>query len=291
MDLFLTLLAKGVAQGSVYAMLGAGLGIIFNTLGVFHFAHGAIFTLSGYAIYVGVATWGLPLLPSIAFAFVVATAAGAACEATLYRPLRGRGSPGVLALLGSFAILIGVQNLLLIAFDGFSRVDPNYRSKPVRIGNIVLTQLDVAKLVIAAVVVALLAAMLYLTRVGTSIRAVVCNPRLARTVGVDTKRIYLIAIVVGSAAAVPAALVTLWDIGMSPANGATVLLVASIAVFVGGVGSPLAGAAAGLFFGVIERVSPYWFPGQWQTTIAMVVCVGFLLVRPQGFFGTKERVA
>ena len=116
MNLFLQLLVNGVVLGAVYAAFGLSFGLIFNTTGVFHFAHGAVYAVAAYAIYLGVVQFGLPVAVAVGLAIIPTVLVGVACEVLVYRPMRHKQAPTVLILVGSFAILLLFQNLLTIQF-------------------------------------------------------------------------------------------------------------------------------------------------------------------------------
>jgi branched-chain amino acid transport system permease protein len=288
-NLFLQLLANGVATGALYVIFGLSFGLIFNTTRVFHFAHGAVYTIAAYAVYVGVVRLALPLPVAAAAAGVLAAAAGVACEAGVYRPLRRRDAPPILVLVASFAILLFFQNLFILIFGGSPLPLSQEISRSVRLGPVHLVWLDAWKLAGGAAVTAVTLLYLFRTRWGQATRAVVANPTMAAIVGIPPDRVYLWTYALGSLLLLPAAVIEVAGKGASPYVGTWPLLTATIVVFVGGVGVIPASIASGLFLGVLENVSVYWLPSQWQDTIAFVVLIAFLLARPMGFFGSEVR--
>jgi branched-chain amino acid transport system permease protein len=78
MDLALQLLVNGLSNGSHYALLGIGFGLIFGTTGIVHFAYGPIYTLAAYIIWVLIAHVGLSFFPSVLVGMVATAGIGAA---------------------------------------------------------------------------------------------------------------------------------------------------------------------------------------------------------------------
>src|SRR5579859_1456227 len=154
MDLALELLAKGIAQGAVYAMLGLSFGLIFNTTRVFHFAHGAAYAVAAYAIYLGVVDYHLPVVIALAGAALLAAVIGSGCEVFIYRPMRKGGAPTLVQFLASFAVLLLAENVLLIIFGGVPLPLSNEISPAVHLGPILLVQLDLIKIVAGLCVLA-----------------------------------------------------------------------------------------------------------------------------------------
>jgi branched-chain amino acid transport system permease protein len=289
MNLFLQLLANGVVLGGIYMVIGLSFGLIFNTTRVFHFAHGAVYAVAAYAIYVGVVYLNLSIPVAVIVAAIPTVLVGIGCELLVYRPMRHKGAPPLLVLVASFAILLLFQNLFIILFGGAPLPLSQTLSPSFKLGPINLVELDIWRIVAGLFVAAFILAYLFRTRLGQATRAVVTNPVMATIVGVNTERIYLWAYALGSALLLPAALIDVMAKGASPTLGLVPLLVANIAVFIGGIGVIPAAAVSGMFLGILENVSVFWLPSQWQDTIAFLVLIVFLLVRPMGFFGSIAR--
>lgn len=289
MDLLLQLVVQGTGSGALYAILGLSFGIIFNTTRVFHFAHGAVISIGAYTVYLGVSLLHLPLALAMALAVATTAAAGMACELFLYRPLRRRGAPPLLWFLASFAVLVVAQNILLLIFGG---VPVTLRSGAVastRFFGLRISELVMWKVAAGAAVTFVVAALLYRTRLGKQLRAIVSNPEMARVAGIDLERSYLLTYAVGSALTVPAGAIALFDQGVSPDLGEMPLLIATVAVFAGGIGAFMGGALGGFVLGLLAALSIYWTNSSFQMTVALGLMTAFLLLRPSGFLGVKMR--
>lgn len=291
MDLKLQLLLQGLGSGAIYAVVGLSFGLIFNTTRVFHFAHGAVITLGAYTILLAVRDAGLPLPLAMLLAAAVAALAGMACEILLYRPLRRRGAPPLLWFLASFALLVVAQNILLIGFGGVPLTLSSGATRRVALGPLNVSELVLWKVAAGLSATLLVAWLLYFTRLGKELRAVVSNPEMARIAGIDLDRRYLHAYAIGSALTVPIGAIALFDQGVSPDLGEQQLLVATVAVFAGGIGAYLGGALGGLALGLVAAVAVYWTNAAFQMTIALAVMTGFLLLRPNGMLGIGLRRA
>jgi branched-subunit amino acid ABC-type transport system permease component len=154
-----------------------------------------------------------------------------------------------------------------------------------------VSELVIWKIVAGASATLAVAALLYRTRIGKELRAIVSNPEMAHVAGIDLERSYLIAYAVGSALTVPAGAIALFDQGVSPDLGEMPLLIATVAVFAGGIGSFMGGALGGLVLGLVAALSIYWTNSSFQMTLALAVMTAFLLLRPSGLLGIKMRRA
>ncbi|MBI0432286.1 branched-chain amino acid ABC transporter permease [Roseomonas sp. KE0001] len=283
--LFLQLLQGGVQTGALYALTAAGFALIFGATRIFHFAHGAAFTLAGYAFLMAWnAGWPWPLGALAAIA--VAVLFGVAIEQLVYRPI-GRHEGGFFTVfVAAFGVSIVVQNLVgMIAGRGFAVIDT-----PLSRATEVLPDLWIAPVFYVAIGVSallFLALSLFLTRshAGVALRALAQNPDLIRTYGLSSTRLSILAFALGSALAAPAAILTGMTVGLNEAMGHHVMLISMAATIVGGVGNLKGAALAGLLLGIAESVALAFVEPQWAEAVSFVVLFGFILFRPSGLFG------
>jgi branched-chain amino acid transport system permease protein len=123
------------------------------------------------------------------------------------------------------------------------------------------------------------------SRIGKAIRAVADDPDLAGAYGLNSDFVILIASAIAAALAGIAAVLVSADSDMSPAMGFRILLMAMIAVVVGGVGSTGGIALGAITIALLQHLGAWWLSSRWQDAIAYAVLLVFLLLRPQGFLG------
>ena len=292
MDLLLQLLATGLVVGSLYALCALGWGLIYGTTLHFHVAHGAVFSLAAYFAYVGQQLLHLPLGVAVVAAILAAAAVGLLIDLLLYQQLERRGALRTSLFIASLGLLILIENLLAIVFTPDPmRMDIGVLDTSLVIGPVFLTYLHVLTVVLA--VAGYLALMLFLkrSRWGQAIRAVSSSPEMARTVWIDLKRVHLLTYVIGSALAAPAGILVAMDVGAEPFRGTRFVLLASVAVIMGGIGSIPGAMLGGLFLGLLENVGIWQLPSEWQLAISFGVFLLFILLRPRGFFGRRVHSA
>src|SRR3546814_10378697 len=112
MDLFLQLLVNGVVNGSHYALLGLGFGLIFGTTGIVHFAYGPVYTAAAYGTWALAALFGLPLPAAAAGGIAGAAVLGVASYLLLYKPFVDRQAPTFVVLIASLGLFIVLENLI-----------------------------------------------------------------------------------------------------------------------------------------------------------------------------------
>ena len=282
--LFLQLLANGIIAGSVYALLGLGFGIIYSATRTFHFAHGAVYSMAGYLAFQFHVFWHLPLALSIALSLLAAILLGMGIEGLIYRPLRGVGASPMEILLSSLGLFILLQNFMIILWRSDPRVLPVAESirKGVEMGGIWVTYLQLIIIAISFGLWGLLLLFSQRTKMGKAIRALESDPEMTEIVGIDPVYIRFLVYGAGSALAGVSAILATMDMGIDPNSGIMALLIAVIAVIVGGIGNYSGTVLAGLLLGIAENMGIWKIPSEWKSTIAFGILVIFILFRPTG---------
>jgi branched-chain amino acid transport system permease protein len=279
------LIVNGVVSGAIYALIAVGFALIYNSTHIFHLAHGAVFTLSAYALFFAVKGLHLSLPIAIPIAICFSILLGLAIEAGGYKPLRKRRVSLATFLISSLGIFIVVENGLILLFGVLPKLITDEPLKSHEIGSLIVTDLHLIVIACCMVIFPLLHFFLTRTRTGTMIRALSDHPELATALGIRTERIYVFIAILGSALAGVAGVFVGLDVGVTPVMGWDAVLVAAVAVIIGGVGYlPGAGIAA-LLVGLIQNLSVLKISAQWQSTITFAVLILFLIVRPKGIFG------
>jgi branched-chain amino acid transport system permease protein len=292
LDLFLQLAATGLVVGSLYVLCAIGWGLIYGTTLHFHVAHGAVFTLAAYYAYAAQKFLHLPLAVAVLGAIAAAALSGVLIDLLIYQPLERRGAIRTTLFIASLGLLTLIENVLAIIFSPDPlRLDIGWLGNAVQLGPVFLTRLHLVSVATAIVGFLALMAFLKYSLWGRAIRAVSSSPEMARTVGVNLKRVHLLTYAVGSAISAPAGILLAMDVGAEPYRGTTFVLLASVAVIMGGIGSIPGAAMGALFLALLENLGVWKIPSEWQSTISFGVFLVFIVVRPRGFFGRKVQSA
>jgi branched-chain amino acid transport system permease protein len=291
-DLFLQLFADGLVRGSNIVLLALGFSLALGVSGVFHFAHGAIYTLAAYVVYQGYARMGLDLPLSVIGAFAVCILVGTGVNQFLYKPLAARGTSRLLLVLVSLGVLMIIQALISIIWGTnvlhFQPPESVAPSERIVLGPVVMTHVRVATLLIC---LGLFAAFYFYflrrTRYGVAMRALISDPTMARVVGVNKDRIITLTYVTASALAVPGSLLISWEEGFIPGSGFSLILYSFQAIVIGGLGSIPGTFAGGMLMGIVASLAHWKLGGQWETAVIFLVFLVFIIARPTGLFGYK----
>lgn len=287
-DLILQFLSNAVVMGALYGLLGLSFGLIYSTTQILHFAHGATYLVASYLFFALYAASGLALLPSVALAVVLTGALGAGTMRALYEPLLARKASGLTLMIASLGFFAVVENVIVLLFTNDSRVvSKGAVTEGIRIGPVVVTPLQVVILCASAAVFGLVYLMLTRSRLGWALRAMSDDLKMAEVVGIDVRWLRYLVFGLGSMVAAIAAVLVSLDVGIRPTMGLSAVLVAAIAVIIGGVGSLFAGIAGGMIIGLVQNFGVLYLAPRWQNLITFSALIIVLVVRPVGLFGRR----
>jgi branched-chain amino acid transport system permease protein len=288
MDLFAQLLANGLGNGSFYALLGLGFGLIFSTTRIVHFAYGPVFAVGAYSTWIAGAI-GVPLVLSAPLAPLASAALGGLLYWLAYRPFELRGMSSHSVLILSLALSIVMESSLTLIFGPRIHAFPNFSAAIVILGPIYVTSLQIAQTLALGVIACALFLFLRHTRYGNAILALGDSRDMARIIGIDTDKVSVIVFAIGSAISAVAAVFMLLNEGATPTMGFYPVFVAFVVAVVGGLGSIPGSIAGGYLVGLIESLGLWKIPTEWQNSIAFVLLFLVLLIRPQGLFAGAQR--
>jgi len=286
--LFVELVAQGLVQGSIYALIALGLTLVYGLLRILHVAHASLFTLGAY-IGVLVCNASGSLLLGFVAASLVAGMAGVAMYRLAYKPLLGQ--PPFVALIASIGLFIAAEEGFRIVFgaQGMSFAAPVLQGQVQLFGGL---QFKVAELLVMASTVVIIGTLAWLqahTRVGIACQATVSDPQMAQSFGISLATVRNINFLVGSALAGFAGVwVALLNNLVEPTMGSVPSYKALAIIVLGGLGSVPGTLAASLVLGVVESFGTIYI-GQLmdRNAIAFAFLIAVLMVRPQGLFSRR----
>jgi branched-chain amino acid transport system permease protein len=283
------LVLQGLVRGSMYALMGIGLSLIFGILEIVNFAHGELFMVGAYVMYYVIGVLGLPFLVGVVAAAVLVFLLGVLIERGLIEPLRRRA--GREWLMDAFVLTIGLmvilQNGAQLLFGAERRGVAELISGAVSLGDIDITYERMAIFGIGVLVVALLWAFVKFTRIGKAIRATAQNPEAAQTLGIDIDRIYTLAFGIGAALAGISGALLISIYPAYPTVGSDPVLKSFAVVILGGLGNIPGAIAGGLLLGVLEAFAFFLMSAGWQNVLTAVLIVLIMIFRPSGLFAAK----
>ncbi len=272
-------LANALALASLLTILASGLALIFGLRDVMNFAHGALYMLGAYLSY----TVGrsLNFWAALVIVPLMLAAVGVVFELAVLRPLQKRSHMDVALVTFGISLIVGPA-----VHKIWGTVPLSVEAPLVLAGSVQLlgTQYPVYRLFLIAVgfsACAVLALWLKFTRTGMHTRAVSQQPHVARMMGVNTDRLSLLVVCLGTGFAGLAGVLAGPYLSVDPGMGATILISCLIVVVVGGLGSIGGAIAAAVVYGFIQVIGTVLFPAI-AVLAPYLLLFGVLLWRPQG---------
>lgn len=292
MQNFVQILVLGTTIGGLYALMGVGLNLIFGVMRVANLAHGAFYTVGGYAALVGATMIGLPLPLAVLFAILTSGLAGYLLNATVLRVLYKRRveRPSEFVLIVTFALGLAVSAAATIVFSSDYQRIPGFWPANLDLNGWVLIAGD--RVVAFAFAVGLIGALLWVVRftdIGRGWRALTQNPAGAEVVGIDVFRLSNLAFATSGALAGAAGAILVPVYLAYPTMGSVVLVKSFVVVVLGGLGSIGGSLIAGFLLAWAEVFGSIYLSPAYSELYGFTIMILVLLIRPSGLFGRMGR--
>jgi branched-chain amino acid transport system permease protein len=266
---------SGLSNGAIYALIGFGFAVIYNSTGIINFAQGEFVMLGGMMTIFCLSVLQIPLVPAIVLAIVISTITGALFERLAIRPLKDAKPLSLIIITIGASIFIRGAAMLIWGKDthalpAFSGDDPLY--------------------IAGATVLVIIASRIFFNHsvVGKAMRACSYNPRAAGLVGINVKNMVLLSFALSSAIGSMAGIIiapltmTSYDVGVMLG------LKGFCAVIIGGMSSGMGTVMGGLLLGLLESLGAGFISASYKDAIAFIILLLILFIRPEGLFSKKE---
>lgn len=290
---FLQYALAGLSAGSLYALVALGLVLIYRSTRVLNFAHADLATFGTFIAFAAL-TSGMPLVVAMPLAVVVGAVIAVVFYFGAVVPAQRKGASPLAAVILTSGLALILQGITVWHWgaepDNFPF--PLSDSKVWQIGPIYVSQLSVGTLIAASVTSLALYLLTQKTRLGLAMRATSENLAAAQTLGIPTRRILAFSWGVAAVLAVIAGIFLAPALLLDPFFMLDPLFKGLAAAVLGGLNS-LPGAIVGaLILGVAESLAGAYMAIEFKSSLAFVLIVAVLLVRPEGLLGREfqERV-
>jgi branched-chain amino acid transport system permease protein len=301
-SLLLQPLLSGVILGSLYALMAMGLTLIYSTIRVLNFAHGAFFMAGAYIVWwlntpatalygSAIPTSGLlvPLAVAVVPAVLLIFGAGVGTQRALIRSLLRKPNPLITTLVATLALATILESVATLIFGG-SRVQfaSEIAQGDIRFAGLIITNAELVQFGVAVGVLVVLQVFLKRSRIGIGMRAVAQDLDAANLCSINTETVYLITFGLGAALAAVAGFLLTNIVFLSPSVGWTPLTIAFIVVVFGGIGSIQGTIIASYIIAIVQQYVTLLLDASWGLTFAFLLMIAVLIVRPRGLFGFAE---
>ena len=292
MDYFALLAINGLVIGLIYALMAAGLTLIFSVLKVVNFGHGTLYMLGGYASYYAITYLGVPPPVGVLLAMAALFIFGVVFERLVLQPMYTDKveRKDEYAIIVTFGLTVLLLNLGIVVFGPFSKSPPPFLPGALIAGPLIITYDRLIAAIAAIVLLSALSWFLARTSLGQALDAVSQSRESAAVIGINPRRMYTVAFGLGSALAAGAGALIAPIFALSPNMGELPAVQAFIIIVLGGMGSVGGSIVGGILLGVVEGLGVGFFPDPnralaYTEAFGALLLVFTLLVRPTGLFG------
>jgi len=283
MEAFLHQVFSGLATGGIYASLALALVMIYQSTHHINFAQGEMAMFSTYLAW-SLVNAGVPYWIAFVLTVAVSFVGGVVIERVVIRPVE---HAPVLSIVTVFIALLVIFNSVAgWIFTYTIKTFPSPFPEQPLFGNRFVSSHELGAIGITLMVLLLLYAFFRFTPLGLAMRAAAQNPTSSRLAGIRVGWMLALGWGLASAIGAVAGMLVAPIIYLEPNMMSGVLLYALAAALVGGIDNPFGAVLGGFIVGIVENlVGAYVIGTELKLTVALVLIVGVLLVKPSGFFG------
>ena len=293
MERFLQYMISGLSVGSLYALVALGLALIYRSTRILNFSHGDIATAG---TYFAITLLGLKMgfWPS----FILSLLFGGGLAMAFYFGILIPAQRREATLIGQIILTLGLslilQGLIMYLWGTETKTFPFplSDSKVWNIGGVVISELGLGTLAIGLIGSLCLYFLVQKTRLGLAMRATSENLSGAQTLGIPTRRILALSWGLAALLGVLAGIFLAPALLLDPFFMLEPFLKGFTAAILGGLNSLPGAILGGIILGVAESLAGGYISVAFKNTLAFLIIIVILLVRPEGLLGEmfKERI-
>ena len=278
-------LAFGILNGALYGTIALGIALVFGVMKYLNVAHGSLIIIGAYGSLI-LFRLGIDPFVSIPFILLFLFLGGAILYKVCFAYIIGfpEGDKVKNSLLISFGLILVIDNLATLIWTGDERsITPSYSGITFEMFGLRLPLIGLSGGLLAVVLISILHLFLSKTYFGKSVRAVSQDHEAASLMGINVNRTFFMSFAISvSLASIPAVLIGLQS--FSPTAGLQWFNKGIIVMMLSGIGNIYGVFPAGLFLGIIEALSVFFFGALYRDVTGLVVFVLLLILVPQGLF-------
>jgi branched-chain amino acid transport system permease protein len=282
------ILIYGTVNSVSLALMALGFTLVYGISGLPNFAHGALYVITGFIVWTLMRTLGLPYLWAIPLALIAIGLIGAAIYYFILIRVRGMATSEIIA---SYAIGLAIlEGLRWGGFKGLTYTLPVFIEGSWEVGGVIVDYQRILVVVIGVLVVALLWLFTHFNRVGLALRGMAQDERAAMMLGIDSDRMAVVAMALGSMLAGLAAIALLPLGNIVVEAGYNVLIMAIAVCIVGGLGSWVGAVLAAFVIGFAQILTVVYVESHFQIVVALLAIIVTLILKPSGLFGRQKEL-
>jgi urea transport system permease protein len=296
----LEVLFIGLSLGSILLLVALGLAVTYGAMGVINMAHGETVMIGAYVTVLSGIWLGTNIFVAIPLAFIVTALLGLLIERVVVRRLYGRLLD---TLLATWGIAILIQQAVRLEFGlsffgihiqglgpGLQNVSvPEILQGTLSIGGADINRYRAFIILVTAALALITWFIIYRTTMGTQVRAIIRNPKMAAACGIDVTRVNALTFALGSGLAGVAGVMMSGFKTVFPDMGTPMVVDGFLVVVMGGVGSLLGSVFSAGILGEIDGLVAAATNDILARAVVFGVVIAIIVLKPKGLFALKGR--
>lgn len=286
LTVFLQFLFSGLTVGAVYALVGIGFNITYNSTSIINLAQGEFVVIGGLMMWFFTESLKLPFFLSVILTIITAGIVGLLMERLTIKPLK---NPDLLLMIMiTIAVSIVLRGVLMFFFGKDPYTYPSFtEGEPVNIYGAIIQQQALWVIGITGICIVLLFFFFKKTIIGKAMLACAVNPTAAKLVGINVSRMVMLSFVlsavvgaIGGMAITPISL-------MEYDKGPMLAVKGFCAAIMGGLGSNRGAVLGGFIIGILESMTAGYIHSGVKDAVALIIMLLILFFKPAGIFVSK----
>jgi len=284
----MTVLIYGTINSFALALMAIGFTLVYGISRLPNFAHGALYVITGFLVWSLINLLKLHYAIAIPLALIIMGLVGAAIYRFVLIRVRGMATSEIIA---TYALGLAILEFLRWGgFKGMTYTLPVFIEGSINIGGIPVDFQRIIVIAIGIVVVTFMWLFTHFNKIGLALRGMAQDEHAAMMLGIDSDRMAVIAMAMGSMLAGLSA-IALLPLGNIVVEAGYNVLILSIAVcIVGGLGSWVGAILAAFMIGFLQIITVAYIESHFQMVVALLAIIITLILRPSGLFGRQKEL-
>ena len=288
--MFAQILISGMTMGCIYAMVGFGFALVFNSTQIFNFAQGEFLMLGAMLHYTGTVLLRLPFAFSLILALATLSLVAIFIELVAISPLRKKSASVIMMVLAFIAFSLLFKNVSEMIWGKYPLMVKGFFSQEnFQIAGIMVQSQSLAVMITTGISLMILWLFFSKTMYGMAVLASAYNMKRAYLCGVSVHTMIITSFVLSAATSALAGAIVGPISFISPSMGFELGIKGFAAAVVGGMGSPVGAILGGLLIGVLESLLGCYVSTAYSTLMAFTFMLLVLYIRPEGILGVASR--
>jgi len=288
MTLLLQFLFSGLTIGAVYALIGIGFNIVYNSTSIINLAQGEFVVIGGLMMWFFYEGMHLSFIISIALTLLTAGFVGLLMERLTIKPLLKKCNL-LLMIMVTIAMSILIRGILMFKFGKDPYTYPSFtEGEPIILYGAVITQQTLWAIGITAVCIVLLYLFFNHTMTGKAMKACSLDIEAAKLMGINASNMVMLSFIISAIIGAIGGIVITPISLMEYDKGAMLSVKGFCVAIMGGLGRSRGAVTGGFILGILESLTAGYIHSGFKDAVALLIMLFILFIKPAGIFGRAE---